>query len=149
MPDHAHKQIRAALVTALTGLTTTGARVYANRLYPMDAANLPGLRIYPESETSETITIHAPATQSRVLSVSVEACVSGTTTATLDDVLDQISKEVEIALAAGITVAGQTLDVLYAGMGYDWEAAERPVAVKRMQFSVPYEALSNAPDVLI
>ena len=45
MADHLHKQIRDALVTKLTGLTTSGARVYANRLYPLDSANLPGLRI--------------------------------------------------------------------------------------------------------
>ena len=35
MADHLHKQIRAALVTALTGLTTSATRVYANRLQPM------------------------------------------------------------------------------------------------------------------
>jgi len=45
MADHLHKQIRAALVTKLTGLATSGARVYANRLYPLDSANLPGLRL--------------------------------------------------------------------------------------------------------
>ena len=47
---HLRKQIRDNFVTALTSLSTTGSRVYASRVYPMAAANLPGLCVYAKSE---------------------------------------------------------------------------------------------------
>lgn len=147
MADHLHKQIRDAVKTALTGLTTSGARVYANRLQPMQDANLPGLRIYLDDEKAGQQTIHAPAVQERRLTLAVDACakaVSG-----LDDTLDLMSKEVEIALAAGITLAGKNLEITYTGMTFDDELLDKPVGVKRMRFTVSFYALNNAPDVLI
>lgn len=146
MADHLHKQIRAALVTKLTGLTTTGARVYANRLQPMQDANLPGLRIFADEERAELLTATDDYILRRELTVFVEACskkVSG-----LDDELDLISKEVEIALAAGITVAGRDLEVFYTGMSFDDEQLDKPVGVKRMSFTVSFQAAAGTPDAL-
>lgn len=146
MADHLHKQIRDKLKTALTGLTTTGSRVWANRLQPLQDANLPALRLYADEERTEPLTIHAPRMVSRELTVVVEACAKATTA--LDDTLDLISKEVEIALAAGLTFGAVNLPVFYTGMSFDDEQLDKPVAVKRMTFSIPFQAMSNAPDVL-
>ena len=44
MADHARKQIRDAVETACTGLTTTGANVSASRVYAHET--LPSLAIY-------------------------------------------------------------------------------------------------------
>jgi hypothetical protein len=147
MADHLHKQIRTATVTKLTGLTTSATRVYANRLQPMADANLPGLRIYLDDERAEPLTIHAPVAISRELTLVVECCAKAASG--LDDTLDLMSKEVEIALAAGISVSPQTLYPAYSGMSFDDEQADKPVGVKRLTFSVPFTAMSNAPDVLI
>lgn len=144
MADHLHKQIRAALVTALTGLTTTASRVYANRLQPMQDANLPGLRIFADEERAELLTATDDYVLRRELTVFVEACskkVSG-----LDDELDLISKEVETALAGGITVAGLDLEVIYTGMSFDDEQLDKPVGVKRMTFTVSFQAAAGTPD---
>ena len=147
MADHAHKQIRDALVTALTGLTTSGSRVYANRLHPMAAANLPGLRVFARGEKSDPLTVHAPQQQARELVIDVECCAKAT--ADLDDVLDLMSKEVETALAAGIAVTGTTLDAVYQGMQMDLEGAAQEVGVKRLRFAISFETANNAPDVFI
>lgn len=147
MADHLHKQIRGALVTKLTGLATTGARVYANRLQPMADTELPGLRISLDEERSETLTVESPRVQQRDLTVSVEACAKASSG--LDDTLDLISKEVEIALSAGITIGSRTLEVSYTGMRLDDEQLDKPVGVKRMQFSIQFRAMHNAPDALI
>lgn len=147
MADHLHKQIRTALTTSLTGLTTTGARVYANRLQPMMEANLPGLRIFLDKEEAEGVTVHQPQLQDRSLVMVVECCAKETSG--LDDALDQISKEVEIALAAGITITSKSLQVFYAGMEFTDEQSDKPVGIKRLQFTVPFTVMSNAPDVLI
>lgn len=147
MADHLHKQIRAALVTKLTGLTTTASRVYANRLQAMQDANLPGLRIYLDNEDAETLTVDSPYVQGRTLTLTVEACAKAASG--LDDTLDLIGKEVEIALSTGITLGSRTLDVFYAGMRFDDEQLDKPVGVKRLQFSIPFRSMHNAPDALI
>lgn len=146
MANHLHKQIRDALVTALTGLATTGSRVYANRLMPMADANVPGLRIALDSEESNVLTMHQPHTQDRTLNLVVECCAKAATG--LDDTLDQISKEVETALSAGITISGINLQVLYAGMTFSDELIDKPVGIKALRFAIPFAAMNNAPDVL-
>src|SRR5574343_361509 len=111
MANHVHKQIRDAVKTALTGLATTGSRVWANRLQVMQDADLPGLRIYADDETSADLSMHAPGISERQLTLVVEAVVKAVSG--LDDTLDQIAKEVETALAGTITVSGKPLDIAY------------------------------------
>lgn len=146
MAYHLHRQIREAVETLLTGLTTTGSRVYANRLQPMADANLPGLRVFMDQEEAQGLTIHAPQIQERTLTLVLECCAKASTN--LDDTLDASSKEVETALAAGITISGHNLPVFYTGMEFDDALSDKPVGVKRLRFSVTYTAAANAPDVL-
>jgi hypothetical protein len=147
MADHLHKQIRAAVATLLGGLTTTSTRVYPNRLQPMADANLPGLRIFMDQEDVSIVTVHAPQMQERNLGIIVECCAKSSTG--LDDALDQISKEVEIAMAAGITLSSKLLPIVYTGMQFDDDfSSDKPVGVKRLKFFIDYTAMSNAPDVL-
>lgn len=146
MADHLHKQIRAALVIALTGLATTGARVWANRLRPMQDADLPGLRIFLDDEDAEGLLIHSPEMYERKLAIVVEAVAKATSA--LDDTLDLISKEVEIALATGLTVAGRSLEVFYTGMQFTDEQLDKPVGIKRMTFTLTFTAMADTPDVL-
>jgi hypothetical protein len=112
----------------------------------MQDGNLPGLRIYLDDEEAVGLLIHSPEMYERKLSVVVEAVAKAS--AALDDTLDLISKEVEIALASGITVAGRSLEVFYTGMRFDDEQLDKPVGVKRLSFSLTYTAMSNTPDVL-
>ena len=146
MADHLHRQIRDKIETALTGLTTSATRVYANRLQPMIDANLPGLRIYADDEAVEAQTIHTPYLMERALRLTVECCAKAASN--LDDTLDLMSKEVEIALAAGITMSSRLYVPVYAGMNYDDEQADKPVGVKRLNFVITYACMSNAPDTL-
>ena len=147
MADHLHKQIRAAVVTKLTGLTTSGSRVYANRLAPLPDATQPSLLVALDDERADGITVHQPQVQDRTLTLSVSAVAKASSA--LDDTLDLMSKEVEIALAAGITVSTKTLQVFYTGMSFEDAQLDKPVGVKRMNFTISYTAMSNAPDVLI
>ncbi len=102
---HLRKQIRDNVVTALTGLSTTGSRVYAGRVYPIAAANLPSLCVYAKSEEVETTTITRPRTQLRTLTLSVERFAVATSG--LDNTLDAISLEVEEALV--LIIAGASV----------------------------------------
>lgn len=147
MPTHLHTQIRAALKTALTGLSTTGPRVFANRLRPMNEADLPGLRIALDDEQSDPETMHMPVQQARTLTLSVECCAKVTTG--LDDLLDAISLEVETALSAGFVVDGETLYPEYTGMQFSDELADKPVGIKQLNYSVQFAAMSDAPHTLV
>nr|SPS06213.1 conserved protein of unknown function [Candidatus Nitrotoga fabula] len=143
MPAHLHKQIRDALVVALGGLASTGANVFANRLYPLTDAELPALRISIDEEEVEE---HFSDVLQRELYCVVEACAK--LGSALDDALDQISLEVEPVLAAGITVDGQLLTPVYAGMRMAFEDADLPVGVKRMRYRIQFFTQSAFPESL-
>lgn len=151
MSDHLHKQIRDKIKTALTGLTTTGDRVYANRLMPMAGANLPGLRIFMDNEDAQSLTIHEPQFLERTLNLMVDCCGKPATSVgstPLDDLLDTISKEVETALAAGIVFGATTLPIFYTGMQFQDEQSDVPVGVKILHFSITFTAKNTTPDAL-
>lgn len=146
MPStHLHKQIRDALVAAMDNLVTTGARVYANRVYPLTDAELPALRIFIEEEEAEWQTSDI---YSRVLYCTIEACAK--VNSSLDDTLDQISLEVEVSMAAaGITVDGSAMFPEYVGMRVAFEEADQPVGVKRMRWRLNFFNDSSTPNVLL
>lgn len=147
MADHAHTQIRSAVVAALTGLATSGTRVFANRLYALAEANLPGLRVFTDSEEVSAESIHHPHLQSRRLSLVVEACARAS--ADLDSTLDQMAQEIEIALAGPLTVGSAVLYPILTGSQFDDEAGSVPVGVKRLEFRLEFFTLNTAPSALI
>lgn len=147
MANHAHRQIREAVETLLTGLSTTGSRVYANRLQPMADANLPGLRVFMDEEEIDEASAGSPQLLYRRVALVVECCAKANTT--LDDTLDASSKEVEAALCSDITIGAHKLETLYAGMQFDDALSDKPVGVKRLRFFVKFVTASNAPDVFL
>lgn len=145
MADHVHTQIREAMKAALTGLSTTGSRVFANRVYPLTAAELPAIRLFTEDEEAEQSGLLGQWRQ-RSLNIVVEACAKAN--AGLDDTLDQIGKEIEIALASGITIGTKKLYPVYTGMQMDSEDSDQPVGLKRHRFRLLFTAASSTPDAL-
>ena len=53
MTDHVAKQVLDATVTACTGLSTTGSKVYRSRVHTMLETNLPALLIYARDDVME------------------------------------------------------------------------------------------------
>jgi hypothetical protein len=105
---HVRADIRAAVVTALTGLTTTGSRVLVDDQYPVE--DVPALVIKTSEENAgESV----EGIRQRAVGVSVEAVSKLTSGITAQ--LDQIALEVETALAGSITVGGRVLAVDYLG----------------------------------
>ena len=148
MANHLRRQIREAVGTKLTGLTTTGSRVFQSRVYPVQDAELPCLLVFTQSETVEAETVHAPRTLSRTLQLEVSAVAKAT--ADLDDTLDQICKEVEIALAPPVSGGLMSLieDIVLRSTDIELSgSAEKPTGVARMVFEVSYYHLDSTPDV--
>lgn len=146
---HARETLRNAALTLLTGLGTTGARVYADRpqARPLLASELPALMVTTGSETVEQSTIHGPALLQRELELQVIGVVRALTG--LDDTLDDIALEVETALGGG--TLSTLADVALAAIDEPVidGSGDMPVARQVMRYRVTYATAANVPGTLI
>ena len=139
---HVRKSIRDDITTTLTGLTTTGSRVYQTRLFPLATAKLPGLCVYTRSETTEYASVGRPRTQVRDLEVLVEAYVKGTSS--VDNTIDTIAVEVEEALYTDVTRGGNAKDTQITSFEVDYDGeGDQSIGVARFTISVTYVTVEN------
>lgn len=139
---HVRQTIREAFVTACTGLTTTGSNVYDTRIFPNAQADMPLLRIYAVSESSEYLTV---TNLSRESTIVVEGIARATSQ--IEDTLDTIAEEVETAVAgaAGITTAGAK-DVLLIGTEIELDGdGDNQHGMVRLTYQVLYHTTKAAP----
>ena len=145
---HARKTIRDRIITDLTGLATTGSRIYRSRVYPLAEEKLPGLCVYTMSEQIDYATIGTSRLQQRVLSVVIEIYVKGTSN--YDDDLDQISLEREDALFADLTLNGNAKDLQINRFEADFAGeGDQPLAFARMSVDVVYHTSENDPETTV
>ena len=146
MANHVRQQIREKFGTTLTGLTTTGSRVYESRVYPLET--VPALVIYTKSETSEPIVIGTDRVMSRELSVVVEGYAKASSD--FDDTIDTISKEVEEAIAADRTLGGLAKDTYIESTEITFNAeGEKPMGYVSLTFISNYYVQETNPDVAV
>ena len=146
--SHVRQQLRERAATTLTGLSTTGSKVYQSRVYPLGAANLPGLLIYTKSEDSEIVTMSGARTLLRNLSLVIEGYVKAVSN--YDDTVDTIAKEVETAMGNDVTLNGLAKNSFLEStqIEYDGEG-EKPVAVVSLTYNVEYMTIENAPQTAV
>ena len=145
---HVRQTLRAAVVTACTGLAATGSRVYASRVYPLQEAELPCLLVTTPAESSDPQDIGLPGIVSR--EVTVEVAGIARATSALADTLDAIAEQVETALGAGVSVAGQSIELSYGGMVADLAAdIDQPTGRIALRFAATLYTQSNAPGTLV
>jgi len=148
MADHVRTQIREEIGTTLTGLTTTGSRVYQSRVYPLESGGTPALLIYTKSEDSEPTVIGSNRLSERNLSVAVEIYVKAT--ANFDDTIDTAAKEIEAAIAADPTLNGLAKDCYLQSTEIEFNAeGEKPLGVASLIFLTNYYVREQAPDVAV
>lgn len=148
MANHVRQQIREEIGTTLTGLTTTGNRVYQSRVYPLETGGTPALLIYTKSEDSEPMVISSNRLSERNLSVAVEIYVKDTTN--FDDTIDTSSKEIESAIAADTTLNGLAKDCYLESTEIEFNAeGEKPLAVATLIFLTKYYVKEQNPDVAV
>ena len=141
---HARQQIRDGVVSAVTGLTTTGARVFASRIYPLDKSELPGLCVFTINETSERA---SRDTLMRELSVIVEAYVRANDN--YDDVIDSIAAEVEQAISNDATLLALVKDIVIVSATNDlMKDGDKPIAVVTLTFRCRYTTSPTNPQII-
>lgn len=144
MADHVRQQLRDQIAAILTGLTTTGSKVFKSRAYPIQEIDLPCLLVKTENERVDYLTINPPAQQERNITITVEAVARANSN--LDDMLDKICKEVEIAIENAVTISK---DIQLAGTNIDTSVVgSQPVGMATMIYRMKVYTLSNAPDVV-
>lgn len=142
---HQRKAIRDRVVQILTGLATTGSNVFASRLYPVDAASLPALLIYTLSEASEFDTVGSSRRLLRQLDLNIEGLAQ--VNDTLDDTLDAIAKEVEIALATDPALGGTARDsMLRSSVVAVRKDGEKESGSIVMTYTVTYRTVATNPE---
>lgn len=146
MADHVRKQLRDATAVRLTGLTTTGSRVYESRSVPVGDANLPGLLIYTTQEQAQDATMAADV--ERRIEVRVEGVAKAATN--LDDTLDLIAKEVEIALSTALTIGAASTQLVYQGAVITMQdGLDQLVGVVALTFEAVLFTTAGSPDVVL
>jgi len=142
MTGHVRKQLRGQVATLVQSLTTYAVNVYKNRRYPVDSSELPCLIVQTGDEEIELLTIDYPAQQLRqeqlIISVIAE------TTVGLDDMLDEICKDIEVALAGNVSIAKSFKLDSTSGIEPNI-VGEKPVGVVDMRFVAEIYTLENAP----
>ncbi len=136
MADLRAEQIMSAVLTAVTGLATTGANVERDRDYPTDADN----SISVEQGSDTVLEEQGNAFIDSMLEFSVVAYVKKNNTYTTQ--INQIRKEVHIALMADrqLGLPGIVIDLIPLGAEQPEVAAnsEKPVVRMPINFQVLY-----------
>ena len=74
---HVRQSIRDNVVTAVTGLSTTGSNVFRSRVYPLGTNKLPALCVYTDSEVVEYNRLDRVRDVDRTVDIVIEAYVKG------------------------------------------------------------------------
>lgn len=142
---HARKQIRDEVVTRVTGLLTTGPRVYRSRSRTMSPDKVPGLKVWTNEEQVEDESSYDGQRRALLLDV-----VAYSKHAAPDDQLDQICAEVEAALAADPTFGGliEAAYLLETEHEYD-DTVEKPVGTATMRWRIHYSVDADDPETIV
>lgn len=136
--SHARQQIREQVATLVTGLATTGSRVHQSRMRP-DA--LPCLLVTTNDEEIE------PGTVGNLRQRLLDLVITGYAKAgdTLDDALDTIAAEVEVALANGYADRAELTRI---EVDFD-DSLEKPVGSIALTYRITYFTAAGSPGTLI
>lgn len=144
MANHVRQQIREAVVTALTGLTTTAARIHDSRIYEL--RSLPALVVYATDEISEPSDLSGKI--DRELTVRVEGYAKAVSS--VEDTIDTIGKEIEVAIDTDQTFGGLAMRTILDSVNIDLSGeGEKPLAVLTMDYKILYRTAKGSPDVSV
>lgn len=145
MADHRAEQIIDAVVTTLTGLTQTNNNVFRGRVHAVPEVRLPALCVYQGED--KQIGQYSQAKIDSELTILVEALVK-TSAEQVDELLNQIRKEVTIALQADYT---QGLSFVLNTIEGDASApelsgeGEKPSAALKLEWKFHYRRSRTDP----
>lgn len=142
MMAHARQQVREALATQITGLTTTGSSVYQSRTYPVNT--LPSITVMNTRDEVREETQGGNQRRSLAVTLTCRAKAKDD----VDDTLDTIAAEVETAVNADPKLGGRVIDTALIVTDIEYaDGGEQPIGVLRMEYEILY--LVNKADVSV
>lgn len=130
---HARQTIREAAATLLTGLTSTGSRVFQSRMVPQ--TTLPCLLVTTNDEEI------VPGTIGNIIERQLELIITGVAKASsADDALDTVAAEVETAMA-GFTYRNELTRI---EVDFD-EALEKSAGRIMLTYRITYLTATGTP----
>lgn len=142
MTYHIRKTIRDEIKTILTGLPTTGTKVFSDYVYSISESSLPCICVVTRGEIPNRETIGKPAIQQRTLEMAIYGLVKMNNT--YQDVLDQIGYEVEMAIYNNITLNGLVKDLSITSIDTSVDDEfDKPTGFINMKLQVTYRTREN------
>ena len=137
--SHARQQIREQVATLVTGLATTGSRVHQSRMRP---DTLPCLLVTTNDEEI------VPGTVGDLRQRMLDLVITGYAKAgdTLDDTLDTIAAEVEVAIDSGYPK--DRAELARIEVDFD-DSLEKPVGSIALTYRITYFTAAGSPGTLI
>lgn len=133
--SHVRTQIREQIATLVTGLATTGNRVFQSRMRPQDEESLPCLLVTTHDEEIEQSLIGG--LYQRQLELVVVGVAKSSTA--IDDILDAIALEVETVMAAEKRASLQRIET-----DFD-DDLDRPVGRIALHYRIFYSTRAGDP----
>ncbi len=145
MADHRAEQIAAAVTTKVTGLVTTGTNVFRSRATVIARTKLPALvvRLISEEIADESVS----GLLQRDLTIAIQGYARSAIEAGLETSLNQIRKEITIALQADPTQGlAFVIDTNEAATEYELgEEGEQSVGVIKTEWIIEYRSSRTDP----
>jgi hypothetical protein len=116
---HPRQLIRDAVVTALTGSTAAGSRVYATKWIATRRSEMPEITVSITDEPVDDIGDSAPREYFRRPSIIVEAFVGAVGVADIDNTVDDLASEIEAAMDVDRYFGGVLSDSRLSGTEID------------------------------
>ena len=142
--SHARQQIREALATQLSSAGISNVTQSRVRTFQ----TLPSVNVLSTSESIAPEISTAGMVQARELEISVEVRAKGTSN--VDDSLDGIAVDIEVAIMADPTLGGLAhyAELLATEVEFDDEA-EKPTGLLAMTWQVTYMVNASNPEVAL
>ena len=144
---HVREQIRTHVFDLLS-VKLTGTSVFNSLVYDVESGSLPACKIYSLSESSEFDTMTFPRGNIRKLQVIVE--VIGKANANIDNLLDRLCAETEVAITEDVNLGGLTKDISLEVTTIELnDGGENPHGMARMSWIAEYRIKENDPYISI
>ncbi len=146
MADHRAEQIMDAFTTAVTGLASTGVNVKRDRVYPWDT--MPALSIFQGDDIPVPFEDRNYYLDDFELSIHVEMHVDEANNIPVSQTLNQVRKEITIAIQADPTLGLPTI-VIDTEEGTTYrpliEHIDQVTATQTMDFMIKYRRSREDP----
>lgn len=147
--SHVRTQLRAAFVSRLTGLPTTGSAVFGQRTRPI-AAVPPFLKVWFGDDNGELLSTDDDLVEQRTADLVIEAYAKDS--GDMEDILDQIALEVQQQIA---TTPDRSFGGLVKLLGAPRiepdvdDNLEKPCGLNRITYPITYFIAGTNPAVAL